>query len=87
MIIDGKVQYCSSYIYDHSKYESSAYFEVSTINLFVVNRSTFLPQPSSFVLIKFLALFSIIIFIIIIFISNVGIYLWFCCILVEHGMW
>lgn len=29
MIVDGKVEYCSSYIYDHSKYESSAYFEVS----------------------------------------------------------
>lgn len=29
MIVNGKVQECDSYIYDHSKYESSAYFEVS----------------------------------------------------------
>lgn len=30
MYVDGEVEYCDSYIYDHTKYESSAYFEVST---------------------------------------------------------
>lgn len=29
MYVDGEVQRCDSYVYDHSKYESSAYFEVS----------------------------------------------------------
>lgn len=36
--IDGEIEYCDSYIYDHSKYKSSAYFEVSSRFL----RSSFL---------------------------------------------